>query len=83
MLESVTSELRVVGVKQLRKALEEGNAKKAYLALDADPTITKPLEALCIKTGTELFWVSTMEELGKRCAIDVGASAAGILKAPK
>lgn len=83
MLESVTNELRVVGVKQLRKALEEGNVAKAYLAKDADPAITGPLSELCAKTGSDLSWVSTMEELGKRCAIDVGASAAGILKTHK
>ena len=37
----------VVGAKQLRKALKNGRACFVYLAEDADPAITAPIEAQC------------------------------------
>ena len=66
----------IVGAKQLRKALEKGNAKWVCLAKNADPAITGPLEAKCMESGISVTWVCTMQELGALCGIDVGAAAA-------
>ena len=78
MLEKLKTGHKVVGVKQLRKALEEGTVECAFLAQDADPDLTEPLERLCREKGAPCQWIPTMEELGRACAIDVGASAAGL-----
>lgn len=80
MLEMLKTEHKVVGVKQLRKALEEESVCCVYLAENADPGITAPLAKMCGKSGTQCHWVPTMEELGHACGISVGASAAGLLK---
>ena len=37
----------VVGAKQLRKAVKAGRAKVVFLAENADPAVTEPLEELC------------------------------------
>jgi len=66
----------VVGTKQLRKALENGRAKWVWLAENADPAITEPLEALCKKCRVCYDWVPSKQDLGKRCGIEVGAAAA-------
>ena len=66
----------VVGAKQLRKALEKGNAKFVCLAKNADPSITEPLEEKCRVLNVPFRWVSTMAELGNACGIEVGAAAA-------
>lgn len=66
----------IVGSKQLRKALESGRAKRVYLALNADPAITEPLEALCRKCNVAYDWVPSKQALGLSCGIEVGASAA-------
>ena len=66
----------VVGAKQLRKALENGRAKWVWLAENADPAITEPLEALCQKCCVSYDWVPSKQELGKHCGIEVGAAAA-------
>lgn len=66
----------VVGIKQLKKALLAGNARQVFLARDADPTITEPMEALCQAAHVECVWVDTMRALGKACGIEVGAAAA-------
>ena len=67
----------IVGSKQLRKALQKGLIHQVYLAMDADPVLTEPLEELCRQKGMQCTWVRRMEELGRMCGIDVGAAAAG------
>ena len=66
----------VVGSKQLKKALENGRAKRVWLAENADPAITEPLEALCLRYDVKYEWVPSKEELGRTCGIEVGAAAA-------
>ena len=69
----------VVGAKQLRKALEKGNAKFVCLAKNADPSITEPLEEKCRIQQVPCRWVSSMAELGNACGIEVGAAAAAAI----
>jgi len=66
----------VVGSKQLKKALINGRARRVWLAENADPAITEPLEALCRKCGVECIWVQSKQDLGRSCGIEVGAAAA-------
>ena len=69
-----------VGHKQLRKSLENGKAKYVFLAKDADPAMTAPIAELCVTKGIPLKWCDSMQELGRACGIDVGASAAAVLE---
>ena len=69
----------VVGAKQLRKALRAGTARRVFLAENADPAVTEPLEVLCQESCVEVSWVSSMSELGKACGIEIGAAAAAIV----
>ena len=66
----------VVGAKQLRKALTSGKARRVYLALNADPAITEPIEALCRQNQVSFAWVKSMKDLGEAAGIEVGAAAA-------
>ena len=70
---------RVVGAKQIRKALNAGKAKKVFLAKNADPALTEPLEAVCQRNSVECVWVRSMTELGNACGIEVGAAAAAVV----
>ena len=72
---------KIVGMKQLRKALLRGGVARVYLALDADPAVTMPLAELAQRSGTEIVWVGKMHDLGRACNIDVGAAAAATLPA--
>ena len=71
---------RVVGTKQLRKALRDGTALRVYLAMDADPAITEPLAQICGDLQAAFCWVPTMQALGQACGIEVGAAAAAAVK---
>lgn len=66
----------VVGAKQLRKTLQNRQARLVYLAQDADPAITAPLELRCQTEHIPYVWIPTMRELGSACGIEVGAAAA-------
>ncbi len=70
---------KVVGVKQLKKALKEDMVQAVFLAKDADPRLTDPIIQKCQDLQIELVMVPTKEELGKACGIDVGAAAAAII----
>ena len=71
----------IVGSKQLRKALRAGTVQQVFLAQNADPTVTEPLEDLCSELHIQITWVRTMAELGRECGIEVGAAAAAVLRA--
>lgn len=78
-LSELAGKRTVVGAKQMRKALNTGVARRVYLAVNADPAITEPLEALCQLNSVDYAWVRSMTDLGHACGIEVGAAAAAVL----
>ena len=82
MPERLTSNRKVIGTKQLRKALKAGRVQTAYVAADADPILREPLVEQCRDAGVELVEIATMKELGKLCGIHVGAACAALLRLP-
>ena len=69
----------VVGAKQLKKAVKAGRARYVFLAENADPAVTEPLESLCTANHIQITWVPSMAELGRVCGIEVGAAAAAVV----
>ena len=76
VLPDLSKEKIVVGTKQLKKAVSAGRARYVFLAENADPAITEPIEALCRIHNVEYVWVCSKAELGRACGIEVGAAAA-------
>lgn len=70
----------IVGFKQSKRAIINGSAEKLYLAEDCDPMLTSPIEKLAEENGLQVFYISSMKELGSMCGIDVKASCAVITK---
>ena len=79
MLTELASQEKVIGVKQSRKAIREGRAKRVYLACDADPAITEPVAVSCEAAGIPVEAEHTMAQLGRACRITVGASVVAVL----
>ena len=79
-LESLKDAVRVIGVKQVTKAVQKGQAEAVFLADDADGRVTEPLLRLAEELDVSVVHVPTMQELGKACSIEVGAAAAAVLK---
>ena len=79
MLSQLENSPKVVGAKQTRRALNEGKAKRVFLARNADPAVTAPMEALCAEHFVDIEWVDTMKQLGQACGIAVGSAVAALL----
>jgi large subunit ribosomal protein L7A len=71
---------RVVGAKQAKRAIDDGRALRVFLARDADPRVTEPLEALCKGKNVPVETACTMSELGSACNIAVGSAVAALIK---
>lgn len=70
---------KVIGSKQVKKAITKGLARKVYIASDAEPHIVEPIKELCQQNQVECEIVGSMEILGDVCGIDVGSAAVAIL----
>ena len=80
MLDQLKLGPRVVGGKQTRRAIGDGRAARVYLAMDADPAVTAPVEALSTENGVPVEQVAQMQELGSACGIAVGSAVAALLR---
>lgn len=63
MLEDLSSKDKVVGLKQVRRAIACGWAGHVFLARDADPRLTGPLEDCCREAGVPVAGGHTMAQL--------------------
>ena len=72
MPERLHTDRKLIGTKQVLKALKAGRVAAVYVADDADPMLREPL--------VEVIPVATMKELGKLCQIHVGAACAALLR---
>ena len=79
MLEDLKNAKKVVGIKQLRRALADNTAKTVFLADDADPALTEPIRLTCKEKNVPCISVCSMRQLGTACGIAVGAAAAAIV----
>ena len=70
----------VVGVKQTLRVINNEQAKKVFVAVDADEHVTAPIIAACISRKVAWEEVSSMQELGQACGIHVKAATAAVLK---
>jgi len=70
----------LIGTKQTKKAIAQGNVKEVFIAKDADQHIIDPIVNLCEDQGITIHFVDSMKQLGKACGIQVGAAAAAIQK---
>ena len=80
MLAELKQGSRVVGVKQTRRAINDGKAARVFLAEDADPRVTDPVATLCGERSIPVERVPQMKELGSACGIAVGSAVAALLR---
>ena len=79
MLTELSNAPRVVGAKQVRRALEAGLGLRVFLADDTDPRVSQPVADICEEKAIAVERGFTMEELGRACGISVGAAVAAMV----
>ena len=71
---------RVVGTKQVLRALKAGTLARVYVANDSDTFLFQRVARAAEEAGVPAVRVNTMKELGEACKVAVETAAAGILK---
>lgn len=74
------SQKRVVGVRQVQRAIIGGRAATVFLCKDADDFIYRHVQMLCDEHQVSLQVIDSMQELGKLCMVGVQAATAALLK---
>ena len=72
--------VKVVGTKQVLRALNEDKAARVFLGKDADGFIYHRINALCEEKKVPVTVVDSMQELGKLCTVSVKTASAAVLK---
>jgi large subunit ribosomal protein L7A len=78
-LQEIKNSPKVIGSKQVKKAISRGVAQKVFIALDAEPHIIEPIKELCRQNQVEIQMVENMEILGDVCGIEVGSATVALI----
>jgi large subunit ribosomal protein L7A len=71
---------RVVGEREVRRAMDKNLLRKIFIAIDSDAKIIKGFLMSATEFGIEVEEVDSKLKLGRACAIDRSAAVAGLLK---
>lgn len=71
---------RVVGTKQVLRAVADHRAAMVYLGKDADSFLYHRIKGACEQNGVSVNTAYTMQEIGTFCALEVASAAAAVLK---
>ncbi|MBP3453566.1 MAG: ribosomal L7Ae/L30e/S12e/Gadd45 family protein [Clostridia bacterium] len=72
--------VKVVGTKQVLRALKAGTAARAYVANDADTFLFQRIVTAAEAASVPVVRVASMKELGVCCGVEVATASAAILK---
>ena len=72
--------LRVVGARQVLRAVKQNRAETVFLAMDAGPVLRGAVEQAAREGNVTLQMVATMEELASLCRVDVPSAAAAVYR---
>jgi len=78
-LKELKNSQKVIGSKQVKKAIAKNIVQKVYIADDAEPHVTEPIKKLCNQNQLEVVVVDKMENLGNACGIDVGSATVALI----
>ncbi len=78
MLSILRNSDRIVGTKQVTRAVAQGIVKSVYLATDADVFVTRRVYDLCREHKVPVIEVPSMKALGEACGVEVKAAVAAI-----
>ena len=74
MIQELSGSSKVVGAKQVKRALRDGRAVRLYVAMDADPRLLQPLVQEAVNRQVPVTQVPAA------CGIAVGAAVAVLTK---
>lgn len=72
------AKLKVIGTRQVVRALKAGRLARVYAANDADTFIFQQVVRAAEDAAVPCVRVPTMKDLGAACGVDVPTAAAGL-----
>ncbi len=80
MISKLTIHNKIVGAKQVKRALKTEEIQTVYIAEDAEEEITNEIAQLCNNKDIQVVYIDNMKKLGDACGIDVNAAVAALIK---
>jgi large subunit ribosomal protein L7A len=80
MLSKLNGTNKIVGAKQVKRALNSQEVEAVFIANDADNKVINEIKEICISKQIQVIYVDNMKKLGDACGIDVNAATAALLK---
>ncbi len=80
MLSKLSTHEKIVGAKQVRRALDSSLVDLVFIADDAEKKVVGEIEELSNTKHVQIIRVNTMKDLGKACGIGINAAVAALLK---
>ena len=71
---------KVVGTKQVLRAIRAGTVSRVYVCSDADTFLYQQVVRAAEEAGVPCIRAASMKELGMICGVDVPTAAAGLLR---
>ena len=72
--------VRVVGSKQVQRALKAGTLSRVYVAEDIDTFLYQKVTRAAEAAGVPVTTVKSSRELGAACGLEIPSAAAGLPK---
>lgn len=79
MLIDLKHEKKVVGAKQVKRALNSSKVDKVYIAEDAEKRVISDIVKRCEEMHIPVVYIKTMNKLGNACGIDINAAVAALI----
>ena len=76
----VAGSRKVIGTRQVLRALKAGTVSRVYICSDADTYIYQQVVRSAEEAGVPCVRTASMKELGMICGVDVPTAAAGLLR---
>jgi len=80
VLEELHGAKKIIGAKQVIRALAEKNVRCVYIATDADMFVTRPVFDACRAADVRIVETPSMKALGEVCGMRVKTAAVAVLR---
>lgn len=79
MISKLETQNKIVGAKQVKRALNSSKVEVVFIADDAEKKVTNEIKEICNIKQIQVIYVETMDSLGKACGIGINAAVAALL----
>lgn len=80
MIAKLKSDNKVVGAKQVKRALMTSEVELVYIAKDAESKVTDEIIGFCNEKHIQIIQIDNMKILGDACGININAAVAALIK---